>query len=473
MESLLLAAMGGAGGIVIAFGLAELFRGQRLIRLPAFEGLAPDARLLAFAVGAALVAGLLAGVIPSLLGGRVDLSENLKEASGRKTAGSTAARSLMTIVQVALSLALLVGALLLTRTIRNLYAVDLGIDPSNVHTFWVNAMPPGYSAAESDEMIRSLHRELRTVAGVEGVAIDLYGPFGSAFLGALQPPGDGEPVRVINRFASPGYFEVLGIPIVEGRSFRDEDWSAAGSESVIVTRSLARRIFGEAGVVGRTVTTTARQPETFTVIGVTADLHLQTPVGEPDAAIWRVLSALPFPAVSVMVKTRSPGAALTDAIREAIFSVMPDVPIADPVPLRQQLDARVGEQRLFARLLAVLSALAVFLAAIGLYGVIAWTVTERTREIGIRMALGARLQNVTRLVVTRVALLVVPGIALGLAGAVAIARLVRHQLFGVTPLDAHTYIQAGGLFLAVAVVACLAPTRAATRVDPVRALRTD
>jgi predicted permease len=403
------------------------------------------------------------------------VTASLGEAGGRETSRRAVARSMLTVVQIALSLAMLVGALLLTRTIRNLNAVDFGMDPSPIVTFGVFANPVGYSDAEAKTRMRRLYDELVAVPGVDGVAMDMYGPFwGGRFIGGLQPDDGGDPVRVTQRFASPGYFEALGIRLTGGRAFRAEDWNPAGTADVILTRALARRLFGESDPVGRTVTTASRSsPERYTVIGVTADLALESASGEHDLAMWRSIEALPLPVVTVMVRTDAAGPRLAAALRQAVFSVMPEVPIDDPVPLTEIIDRRIGEQRLFARLLGVLSGLAVLLAVIGLYGVIAWMVSERTREIGIRMALGARVHGVAKLVLGRVAILVAPGIALGLGGAVVIARLVESQLFGVEPLDPATYLAAAALFSLVALAACLAPTRAATRVDPAQALRRD
>jgi hypothetical protein len=175
-ESLLLAVLGAAAGLVVAVGLAERFRGEQLVRLPAFEGLAPVARVLAFAVATALVAGLLAGAAPAFGAGRVQVTASLGEAGGRETARKAFARSTLTVVQIALSMALLVGAMLLTRTIRNLHAVDYGIDPSPIVTFNVYGSPVGYTPEESQANIRRLFEEVRAVPGVDAVAMDMYGP---------------------------------------------------------------------------------------------------------------------------------------------------------------------------------------------------------------------------------------------------------------------------------------------------------
>jgi hypothetical protein len=276
---------------------------------------------------------------------------------------------------------------------------------------------------------------------------------------------------VEQRFATPGYFATLRIPLVAGREFRPGEWSTEAGHRIILTQALARELFGDIDPVGREVSVAPPGAERYTVVGVAGDLRMLSPQGEPDLVMFRTIAAAPIPLFTAMVRTRAEGAALNEALRQALRSAAPEIPAGEPASLERKLDERIGEPRLFARLLSVVSALAVLLATIGLYGVIAWTVAERTREIGIRMALGARAASVARLVFRQAGVLTGIGIAAGLLGAFWIARLLRAHLFGIDVLDAPTYVGAVLLFALVALAGCLAPTLAATRVDPVRALR--
>jgi putative ABC transport system permease protein len=474
MESLLLALMAGATAVVVAFGLAQLFRGTRMIRLPPFEGLSPDPLILGFAIAVAAVSAVLAGTVPAVLTGRVESSRALREAGGRDTGRRAVLRSAMTVLQLALSLTLLVGSLLLVRTVRNLYAVDLGFEPAGLLTFGVD-FDRRASPEQIDARKRQLYERLRSVPGVQGVAFDMYGPlWGSSFNShVVRPGGDIEnATRVSHRFATPAYFETLGIRVVRGRGFRDSDWDASQRQNVVITSALAQLLFGPADPVGQELLVPSRRaPEALRVIGVTGDLRLLSPIGEPDLAIFQTTAASPLPFVTVLVRAPGAGPQVIEALREAASSVMPDTPIAEAVALTAKRDDRISEPRLFARLLTVVSALAVLLAAIGLYGVIAWTVAERTREIGVRMALGARAGGISRLVLSQTGRLVGIGIGLGLLAAAWSTRLIESRLFGVTAVDLLTYASAALFFVAVALAACLAPARTATRVDPMRALR--
>jgi putative ABC transport system permease protein len=476
MESLLVSLFASGAAVLVALGLAQLLRGLRLVRLAAFEGMSLDVRILGFAILVGIGSAVIAGTVPALLAGRIGSASALKEAGTRDTGRRATIRSVATVLQLALSLALLISSVLLVRTVRNLYAVDLGFEPRNLLTFSVS-FDRQSSPEQIDGLKRRLFERLRSVPGVQGVAFDLYGPlWGSTFISGVvragQPAEDA--TRVLHRFVTPGYFETLRIAMLRGRGMREEDWSSAGRQNIVITAALARQMFGDEDPVGQELVSPSRRaPETYSVIGVTADVRLSSPQNEPDVAIFQPTHAgLPL-FMTAMVRTPDPGPQLVAALREAASSVAPDLPFPDAVPLMSKLDDRISEQRLFARLLTILSTLAVLLAAVGLYGVIAWTVADRTREIGVRVALGAEASRIVRLVMGQTGRLVGIGIGLGVLGAVWISNLIESKLFGITALDPLTYASAALFFVLVAIAACLAPTRTATRVDPMRALRHD
>jgi putative ABC transport system permease protein len=474
MESLLVSLLASGAAVLVALGLAQLLRGLQLIRLPAFESVSLDVRILGFAILIGIGSAVIAGTVPAWLAGRTGSESALKEAGTRDTGRRATIRSVATVLQLALSLALLISSVLLVRTVRNLYAVDLGFEPRNLLTFPVS-FDRQSSPEQIDAMKRRLFDRLHSVPGVQSVAFDMNGPlWGSTFISGVVRAGEPaeDATRVIHRFVTPGYFETLRIAMLRGRGFREDDWSNAGRQNIVITAALARQLFGDEDPVGQELVSPSRRvPETYRVIGVTSDVRLSSPQSEPDVAIFQPTHAgLPL-FMTAMVRTADAGPQLVAALREAASSVAPDLPFPDAVPLLSKLDDRISEQRLFARLLTILSTLAVLLAAVGLYGVIAWTVADRTREIGVRVALGAEASRIVRLVMGQTGKLVGIGITLGVLGAVWMSNLIESKLFGITALDPLTYASTALFFVLVAIAACLAPTRTATRVDPMRALR--
>jgi ABC-type antimicrobial peptide transport system permease subunit len=256
----------------------------------------------------------------------------------------------------------------------------------------------------------------------------------------------------------------------------ESDWSEAGAQGVIVSDNLARRLFADDDPLGHTLTVrmTRGGDETVTVVGVAADARLQGVDVDPQMVVYRTLAASQvFGLTGVLRIADASDTGLESHITNALRKAVPDLPAPSVTPLSDRLDSRIAEQRLFARLLAILSTLAVILAAVGLYGVIAYTIAERTREIGIRMALGAESGSIVRHVLGQAGWLVAVGTLLGLGAAIALSRILESRLFGVSPLDTGTYMAAVALFSGTALIACLAPVRAATRVDPMVALRSD
>jgi hypothetical protein len=278
------------------------------------------------------------------------------------------------------------------------------------------------------------------------------------------------------QMVSPGWFETLQLPIVSGRALVESDWSETGAQVVILSENLVRRMFGADDPIGRTLTVQNARgaEESAIVIGVAADARLQGVDVDPQAVVYRNLPVGQVFGLTGVLRIANPSDGnLESRIRHAVNLAAPDLPVPDVSPLSQRLDSRLGEQRLFARLLAILSFLAVTLAAVGLYGVIAYTVAQRTREIGIRIALGAESSSIVRHFMGQAVWMVALGTLLGLGAAITLSRILENRLFGVSPLDVGTYVAAVMLFSGIALTACYSPVRAATRVDPMITLRSD
>jgi ABC-type antimicrobial peptide transport system permease subunit len=272
---------------------------------------------------------------------------------------------------------------------------------------------------------------------------------------------------------TPGWFELLGVQASGGRTFRDSDWAVGGRDMVILTESLAMRLFGRTDVTGRTVEAGFGTPQPMEVIGVVSDIRSAHSPERPEDTFFVMPRAMSRSlwdfAVLLDVEPFNPEVA--HRIRSVLEAELPDEPVPDPLPISSQLDRINGEARLYSKLLALLSAIAVVLSAVGLYGVVAFTVTARQREFGVRLALGAEGSGIARLVARNVSTIVGAGTALGLAGAMALSDLLQNRLFGVDSLDPVSYAGAAAVFSVVAVLACWKPTLRAIRVDPVDTLR--
>ena len=271
---------------------------------------------------------------------------------------------------------------------------------------------------------------------------------------------------------TPGWFELLGVQPVRGRTFRDSDWTRGERDVVILTESLAKRLFGRTDVEGRIVEAGFGSPEPMEVVGVVSDIRSPySPEGPEDTffVMPRAMSGLSY--LTVLMEAQPFNPEVAQRIRAALEAELPNEPVPDPQPLSSRLDSIHGESRLYSGLLTLLSALAVILSAVGLYGVVAFTVTARRREFGVRLALGAEGGKIAGLVARNVSTIVGAGTALGLAGAMLLSELLQNRLYGVGPLDPAAYVGAAAVFALVAVVAGWMPTLRAIRVDPVDTLR--
>ena len=431
--------------------------------------------MIAFALTGALFTGVIFTLAPALAGLRTKLSGAMQATGRSQSADGATLRGALTVVQVAASLALLVGALLLVRTVRNLAAVERGFDPEAVLAYGYDPSPQGHDAETARALRRRLLDEVATLPGIQSASVASFLPVpGDRLRARISVPGsDDEPIAAASFDVSAEYFTTLGTRIIAGRAFttaEQHDPPAAG-RGVVLGAATARSLFGDAGAVGRVVevqgfTSTTQQP----VIGVAEDVR----IGARDdvmPTVYQPLGAAAMPLGYVLVRSSLPPAQAERQIADALGRIDPNIPFFHAESLGAGFRRAIAEERLLARLLSLFALLAVALAAIGLYGVIAYSVARRRREIGIRMALGARSATVVELVARQSFMLLAVGVLLGTFGGYALSRVLASRMYGVTPVDPATYILAIAGFATVAALASAIPARSATRVDPIETLR--
>lgn len=480
VESLLLSVAGGALGAVLAYtGVAAVLR-LELEGLPRIEEIALDGSVLAFALVLTLVTGLASGVVPALeLAGR-ELGGRLRE-TGPRAAGPPGARRLrgtITVGQIALSLVLLVGAGLLLRSFLRLVDVESGFRPERRVALQLFVYGGKYDDAEQQRQFYArLLEELEALPGVRSAA-------GVSSL-PLSPIGGGQvPVHVLGRaepessmaglrIATRGYLETMGIPLRAGRAFSAQD--REGSTRVaLLNETAARRYFPRGDAVGSFLRGESEEATTQ-IVGIVGDVRHQGLDREPDPELYLPFQQNVSGAMSVVVETEGDPAPLVAAIQERVWTVDPTQSIWGAVSLEALVARDTARERFQSLLVALFAAVALFLAAVGLYGVLSFAVVERTREIGLRMAVGARRPTILTLVLGSGARLVGAGLGVGLVAALALvslfSRLLDPFLFRISADDPATFVAASALLAFVGFVACLVPALRASRLDPIRALR--
>jgi len=478
-ESVLLTLVGGALGVVLAlWGVdALLALVPEDLRFARLDEARVDGWVLAFTAGVSLLVGLLVGLLPGLKVSKPDLNLALKE-TGR---GSTSegklrrARGLLVVAEVAVTLVLLVGAGLLLRSFVRLQQAELGFEPRNLLTLTVNAPTQLYGqSARRAAYFGQMQERLAALPGARGTAVTSSLPldwvlnFSYSVEGRAARPGD-EPQS--DYFSvSPNYFEVMRIPVMRGRGFDERD--AEGAPAVaLINETMARRIFPGEDPLGKRVTIAyMEQRVTLEVVGVVADTKQWTGQAT-NLQIYDCYLQRPWLSSSFVVRTEGDPAALAAAAQRAVREVDASRAAAGVKTMEQLLSESVAQPRFYAQLLTGFACIALLLAAVGVYGVMSYTVTQRTHEIGIRMALGARGGDVVRMVVGQGMALALAGVGVGLAAAFALTRVMTSLLYGVSATDPLTFGLISLLLTAVALLACLVPARRATKVDPMIALR--
>jgi putative ABC transport system permease protein len=475
-EGVVLASLGGVLGVALGLwgvrGLVALAPGG----LPRLDGdVRLDGAVLAFSLALSLLTGITIGLVPALLALRTDLSSVLKEGGRSAGSGRRRLREGLVVSEVALALVLLVGAGLLVESLRRMSAVEPGFRPERLLTLSFRLPPTKYPEGEPvAAFFRTAIARIRAVPGVEAAAlvraVPLTGNFaegGYLVEGRPEPEPGKVPQTQIN-IVTPEYFRTMGIPLREGRDFTDHD-DADAPRVVVVNETLARVAWPGESPLGRRLRPQGSD-DWLSVIGVVGDVKHRRLSEPPQAQVYTAHYQDPKIFACVVARTAGPPLAVADGVRAAIWSVDKDQPVWSVVPMEQVLENALGRTRFLLWLFGAFAAVALLLAAIGIYGVLSYAVAQRTQEIGIRIALGARAAQVLRLVVGQGMALVLGAIVLGLAAAAVLSGLMRSLLFGVTPSDPWTFAAAAGVLALVALIACWLPARRATRVDPVAAL---
>lgn len=475
-EGLLLSVVGGIFGIIMALAIGVMFQGQQLPGLPPIGSIAIDRRVIAFALGSGLLTGVVFAVLPAALSLRNALGSTMRNFGRSVTDVGSAVRAALMVFQVAASLTLVIGAIMLVRTVRNLDRVDVGFDADRVFTFGVSPAPQGYDANEARAFRQRILSELSALPGVAAASVTSFAPFGGDhMMFRLAVPGSGmKAVPAVTNEVSAGYFETVGTPLIAGRSFNESEQDASLDErpGIVLSRAVARSLFGDAAAaVGRVVevagfTGTTEQP----VVGVAEDIR-GSPRSGPQPAAYMPIGTASLPQTYAIIRSDMSLGEAKQVVGEAVARIDPNIPFFTAESLTAAIRRAAAEERLLARLLGMFGVLAVLLAAAGLHGVISYSVARRWREIGIRMAIGARPEGVVRLVVSRSMKLVFGGSALGVAGGYVLSTILASRMFGVTPVDAATYVIAFAGFAVVALAASAPSTVAAVRVDPLETLR--
>lgn len=478
VESLLVALAAGAGGVLLAIWGADALVAVAPRDVPRLEQTSIDGWVLAFTLGVSLLSTLLFGVAPALAASRVELSEALKQGSGRVAGGKAGRlRGALVVAEMALSVVLLAGAGLLVRSFVALHNVALGFRPESVLVMEAS-VPAGdlEGVRRASRFYRDLLADIGTLPGVTaaGAARTPPGEIGS--WGAYRI--DNQPANVtlsapqaVFSVVAPGTFAALGIPLDRGRDFGGSD-TYDSPFTAVINRTLARRAFEGRDPLGHLIYCGLDSPKAMKIVGVVGDVRQRGPAQPPDAEIFMPNSQHPLfaSAMSVVVRTAAEPGAMAGTLRSLVRRHSPDVPVKFTT-MEAALAENTAAPRFRTLLLGIFAALAVCLAMAGVYGVMAYAVSQRTNEIGVRMALGATAGDVRRLVLRQALRLAGAGLALGLAGAVAVTRLMRSLLFEVRPGDPATYAVVALLLGAAAAAASYLPAWRATKVDPLVALR--
>lgn len=473
-ESTVLGTLGALAGVGLAWALGVVFRGQALPgRLP-FDGFGVHWSTVGFVAVVTAVTTLFFGTVPALLAGRFNLSAAVGASRDTDTGRLKTARAALSVTQIALTLSLVVGGLLMARTLRNLSTVETGLDIEGVASISFHR-PSDLEPDQARGVQRELLRAVARLPGVESAALDVQGPHGPLMFGRVHgvegSPADA--VRAAYWPVTPGWFELFRARVVAGRTFRDSDWESSTPEVVVLTSSLARRIFGRTDVVGRTLRAGLSDPSERRVVGVIEDYRSLTMPDRPTDAFFVPYSdaVRSLPVMTLLARTRGLDPELGENIRATVESILPDVPVPEPALLTDRVNGITSQRSMLARLLWLLSAFGLLMSAVGLYGVIAFMVSGRRREIGVRVALGAGRARVARLVLRSAAWIVGIGLVLGLGGGYALSRMLESRLFRVEPFDPTLYSMSAVILGVTALLATWIPTRSAMRVDPMSVLR--
>jgi putative ABC transport system permease protein len=490
-ESVLLSVAGATIGGALAAWIVDAIVSFGPQGLPRLDNIAIDGRVLAFSVTTAIVTGLLFGLVPAFHAARAEIGQMLKESvrgsSGRRGAQRT--RSALVMTEMALAVVLLVGAGLLIRSFATLLKIDPGFRTEQIVSFDVSA--PSLTYPNDRDLRRfsaDVQASLAAVPGVQSVAVAFDRPMGHNGMrvsfsvdGRPSAPDDNRPIADVLP-ATSNFFSTMGIPVVRGRTFSSAEERWGPPPVVVVNKAFVAKYFPTEDPIGKHITLGVTHDSLATpspvvskgeIVGVVGNVRQFGLREDPLPAVYLGWGTFPINDMSFLVRSRSDPTQLVAAIRDRVHAVDPTMPIYNIQTMEQVVAESVAQPRFYTVLLSAFAALALLLAALGIYGVVSYSVSQRTRELGIRIALGATHDRVVRLVIGQGMTLTVAGVVAGLVGAYWLVHLLTTLLYGVTATDATTFLGVSVVLLGVASLASYVPARRASRVDPVVAMRAE
>jgi putative ABC transport system permease protein len=481
-ESVLLSLLGGGVGLLLAVWWSDLLVALGKEDIPRAVQVGIDWRVLGFTLGVSLLTGVVFGLAPAFHSARSELVESLKEGARGTSAGRFAnfVRKGLVVIELGFAVLLLTGAGLLIQSLWRLQKVNSGLEPQNVLTFNVGLPEVKYNYEKQAQFFIDLKSRLEATPGVQAASSILPLPLsGDRF--SISFEIEGRPMAPKDHpsgdFFSTGvgYFRAMGIPMIKGRDFDDRDRHGA-TPVVIITEALARQFFPNEDPIGKHIkpginTIEGEKTTMREIIGVVGDVRNRSLDTEPKPAYYVPQTQVPFDQMAMVVKTAGEPHTLVSAATKQVAAMDQDIPVFAVKSMEEYLSASVAAPRFSTTLLAIFAAVALVLTVVGVYGVMSYSVAQRTNEIGIRLALGAQSRDVLLMIVKQGGLLIVLGLVIGLTGAFALTRLLASLLFGVTAKDPFTFAAVAVLLAIVALLACYVPALRATRVDPMEALR--
>ena len=480
---MLLSCFGGALGLLLAYWGLKLLVAVSPDNIPRLNEIAVDSRVLVFTIIISFVTGIIFGLVPALQSSKPDLNATLKEGGrGAKVGGSSrVVRNLFVIAEVALSLVLLIGAGLMIKSFMRLQNVTPGFRTENILTLRLQLPRSKYrDEAQRAAFYKQLEERLRTLPGVESVGainfLQLAGQrsaTGFTIVGRPEPPPGEHPVTDV-RVVTPGYFNAMAIPLIQGRLLDERD-TAQSSRVLLINETMARLYWPDEDPLGKRISVNWSNPGEDEIVGVVGDIRDMGLNLEVKPTIYWPHARDSYAFMNIVLHTRSDPKGLALAAQNEVRAIDPEQPVADIRTMEDVLSDSISRQRFNMLLFVIFASVALVLAVVGIYGVIAYSVNQRTHEIGIRMALGAQTVDILKMVIGQSMLLTGIGLAIGIGGAVVLSLLISNLmsslLFEVGATDVTTFLLVSLVLAAAAMVATVFPARRATKVDPMVALR--
>jgi putative ABC transport system permease protein len=483
-ESVILGCAGGLLGLLLAYGGVHLITASTPPKVAGnifqLVTIGINSSVLLYTLAVSLLTGMVFSLAPALAGSKPDLNQALKE-SGRLLAFSlrrNLLRSVLVVAEISLSLVLLIGAALLVKSFYQLWAVDPGFRSDHVLAFAVELTEAKYPKdTQQAGFFEQLLGRLRVLPGVKAAGLCNSLPLSRRQRFMIGIRAEGQPARPSDQARSipaisisPDYFRAMGIPIIQGRAFTEHD-DANAPKVAILNQTMAYEFFPNENPIGRRIMVGQGENALATVVGVAGDVRNRGLDAQPQAAFFVPFSQSPDSTMEVALLTAVEPTSMTTAVRNAVAAIDPELPVFNISTMDERLAASVAPRRFNLLLLASFALLAMLLASVGIYGVVSYSVSQRTHEVGVRMALGAQRRDVLKVIVAQGMVLLLTGIGVGLIGAFLLTRFLAALLYGVRPTDSATFAAVSLLLAVVAIVACYIPARRATRVDPMVALR--